>query len=207
MNLNDENDHPSQEINPIFNTVDKHITTMEERVKSTKNIKLDQESQKQVIADINALNASIVDMSKVCLKKIDEMTKNLPNLESQINEMDDILDFVKETTGSALLGSYSIDNKHEEKDQQKSQPHNSVVLNPPKQQEINFPSEEYTINMDVLNNVSRQVGEPNSKQELIIATEPGDISKRNKIWSMQGDFFKSSNLSLEKQTSFGILYT
>lgn len=41
---------------------------------------------------------------------------------------------------------------------------------------------------------------------LIIATEPSDIKKRNKVWSMQGDFFKSPNSSIKNATSFSTLY-
>lgn len=205
--MNSDNNQPSQEIKSTFTLIDKQITSMEQRSKSSKTMKLDQQTKQQIIDDINALNASLVDMSKVCLKKIDEMAKKLPNVETQINEMDGILDFVKEATGSALLGSYATDNKNEGSEHHNYQINNSVVLNPPKQQEFTFPSDEYTINMDVLSNVGRQVGEPNSRQQLIIATEPDEISKRNKIWSMQGDFFKSPKANLKSQTSFGILYT
>lgn len=201
--MNPETDHPSKEISNILNIVDKTILSMEEKSKSSQNVKLDQKSQAQIISDIDALNASLVDMSKVCLKKIDEMAKNLPYLEKQVDEMDGILDFIKETAGSALLGDFTKDNYQNNIEQQNQ---NSIILSPPKPQEFTFPGEGYTINMDVLNQVGRQVGEQNSKIDLIIATEPSDIKKRNKVWSMQGDFFKSPNSNIKNDTSFSTLY-
>lgn len=187
-------DKLSPELFNVIKTVDQQVISMEQNLRRP-TISLDDNTKNAIKSNLEALHSSIVQMSDLCIKQVDGMSNELSNLDTQITEIDGILEFVNEAAGAVLFNQEF--NKPQTQINSHPQQNDDEFSSPVKKNGCPYPGEDYCINMDALENIGRQITEPSSN-DLIIPIPPDQIQFTKKPWSTQDDFFKKQDLKVSR---------
>ncbi|KAH0790026.1 hypothetical protein GPJ56_006065 [Histomonas meleagridis] len=157
----------------------------------------------QLEKHLRELGDSLAKMSQVCVERIDDLSNKCISLESDLCDINGMLNIIKESAGLTSLNEFV--NKHKS-DTSQTQNVKQVQKIKPKNEttEFTFPGEGYQINLHVLDSVGKQLINMNEGAQFIIPYRKD--SKRVQPWSEQSDFFVKEKGSREGQSSFQKIY-
>ena len=175
------------------------------QIRSEKNDYSIEGNRQQLEKNLRELGDSLAKMSQFCVERIDDLSNKCVSLESDLCDINGMLNIIKESAGITSLNEFI--NKHKSEGAQTPKTKQIQKIKPKnKSTKFPYPGEGYEINMHVLDSVGKHPLDVMEGAEFVLPYKK-DSEFRIIPWSEKSDFFIKENGSTEGQTSFQKMYS